>query len=207
MPKLNRKLSIISIILMAMGISILLFLFISNRGAEPIILTDERDGSTVLYEIEADRVLLPTDCVTVRWNVEGIWGVYLEDAGVVGQDSRQWCIIENGNKPTLRVIFPEDVVEEYTGIITITTTRFEFLGGVMLLVIGIIMTRIPPVIWVENQVRRMQGLTTALIYIWVGGIFFIYWSVSGTPGADFILGLADRVASFVSRYLSAPYLG
>lgn len=58
-------------------------------------VTDSAGSAQVEFTLDRVRPLLPIQCVTVRWAVEGVQAVYLadavEDVGVVGQDSRTRC--------------------------------------------------------------------------------------------------------------------
>lgn len=193
--------------IIAVGIIMMLYIAFFGQDSTPLVTTDDQEGSTVFFEVSQAGVFLPSACVTAQWHVENITAVYLEGEGVVGQDSRQWCVLSQGNRPTLEVHFPDASIQEYTLAIRVGITRFVFLLGGLLVVIGVFVTRIPPVIWIEDQVKRQHRLVTALIYLWVFGILFVYWAVNGRPGLSLVLGAADRITVFVSEFFTAPYQG
>lgn len=170
-------------------------------------VSESRDSSTVFFGADRDQVLSPFGCVTLRWDVENIWGVYLEDAGVIGQDSRRWCISDGGNEPTLTVIFPENIPQNYTLTIDVVLFRFDVIFGAMLIAIGSMIMFPRPRLDIYNWFKRQHGFTTMLMYIWVISIVFIFWALNGKPGADFIINLADEVQRIFSTFFTAPYRG
>ncbi len=196
-----------STLIFLVGLACIMFTLFVNREAQSEVITDNRNGSEVRFEIDQNRVLSPNDCVTLIWDVENIAGVYLEDDGVIGQDSREWCVLERGNKPTLRVIFPEDFVQEYTLTIRIVPLEIGFVLGIVLVLIGCITSNLMPILLFRRHVRQQQRPMTLLIYLWIISILFVYWSVSGQPGANLIINSADNIARFIRETLSAPYLG
>ena len=160
-PKQHHRLGLLIILV---GFVLSVYTLLPSLNTESISIVDSKDVSTVFFEAEKDQVLFPFQCLTVRWDVENIWSVYLEGEGVIGHDSRRWCIHESGNQPTLRVIFSENVEREYTLTVSVMTIRFSLLLGVVLVFTGVYITKMPPLIWLEAQIRARQALTTFLIY-------------------------------------------
>ncbi|MBN2305121.1 MAG: hypothetical protein JXQ72_11620 [Anaerolineae bacterium] len=79
-----------------------------------------RTGQLAIHESRGDaqinftapRRLLPSGCITVRWNVSGIQAVYLGENGVVGDGSQTLCGAEAAY-PALLVQFPNGGEQTY----------------------------------------------------------------------------------------------
>lgn len=194
--------------LLLIGILLIGYIIISfSRNTSPLNVIDAKDESTVFFSTTRDSVVHPLNCVTLVWEVENIWSVYLNDDGVIGQDSRTWCIHSDGTRPTLRVRFPEDVWEEYPLTIQVGTGQFEFLLGFIAIISGGYLLRFPPLVWMKDQLQKRQEFSTMLLSLWISGVVFIYWISINMPGHRTILRIVESIQRFLFETLTAPYLG
>lgn len=76
-------------------------------------ISDQVGDATVNFTVSRAWVSDKAECVLASWQVEGIQGVYINDHGTTGNDSRQICLAQDG-QPALRVVFPDDTENTYT---------------------------------------------------------------------------------------------
>lgn len=185
------------VLLAGLGFLLLAYALITQLQAKPVVIEDVQGASTVVFRAGRDRVLLPFECVTLEWDVENIWGVYLGEDGVVGQDSRAWCIHERGNRPLLRVRFPDDVWREYRFAVRVGAGRLETAAAVICLIVGAYGLQIAPVRWLNRQFRARRSLVTVLMGAWIAGVLLLYWIVLGAPGLqDVMAGAGEFIRGF-----------
>jgi hypothetical protein len=75
----------------------------------PQVIETARAGATVFFATDNVRVLYFNDCIDVRWRVESVKGVLLNDVGVIGSDERTIC----GEHARLRIIASDDSEHEF----------------------------------------------------------------------------------------------
>lgn len=69
-------------------------------------------GALIVFSADRDAVFAPGGCVTVRWQVDHIQAVYLNDQAAVGQGFQVVCL-DGTALPTLRVEFTDNTSAEY----------------------------------------------------------------------------------------------
>lgn len=69
-------------------------------------------GALIAFSADRDAVLAPGGCVTVRWQVDHIQAVYLNDQATVGQGFETVCL-DGVTLPALRVEFTDNTSAEY----------------------------------------------------------------------------------------------
>ena len=57
----------------------------------PASATMVSGNASIYFEIDDSVVLFATDCVTARWQADGIRSIKFNDQGVIGQDERDLC--------------------------------------------------------------------------------------------------------------------
>lgn len=114
MSRLNKQ---ISPSLLAGAVGLLLLVGLLFTSAQPTIDIHGAD-SKIIFTADTGLVWLPGDCLTVRWKVEGIREVYLNDQGQVGEGQREICL-DSQTMPSLRVKLLDDSTQVYTLPITI----------------------------------------------------------------------------------------
>ncbi|MCC6612361.1 MAG: hypothetical protein IT320_02725 [Anaerolineae bacterium] len=107
--RLLHQRPLIAVLSIAAAALLALYLFNLQSTAKPTAIELTRGEASVAFY--GDRLLLPGICVGVRWQVDGIREVYLNDVGVVGSGTRESCIPD---APKLTVVFGDGVREEYT---------------------------------------------------------------------------------------------
>ena len=112
MLKLRREYRV-ALILLALCLVMLIGLFIFTSIPIPVSIMDSTKGASIIFETPNKMIFSETDCYTVRWDVSGIKGIYLNDKGKTGQDEELLCY-EDVNHPELRVVFEDDSEKTYT---------------------------------------------------------------------------------------------
>jgi hypothetical protein len=126
--------------LTAMGV-IVLTLFIAYWLFFPgpsLIQTTQADGQ-VYFAANRRFVLNSSDCVILRWSVENISAVYLNDQPQIGEGESLYC--QPDTPPTLTVQFRNDTQETYRLPITVLLHSPFFIGLGILLFITLILRR------------------------------------------------------------------
>jgi hypothetical protein len=92
-------------------------LFLLVTLAAGLALASLHTASTALHVVRSehnaridlradrDRVLLPGECVGLRWRTQGIREIYLNGLGTVGADEREWCLWMD--YPTFTIRYPD----------------------------------------------------------------------------------------------------
>ena len=81
----------VSWFLLVLAAVALLIPWLASLQARPIEEHFEQDALTLTLALSSDRVFLPSECVTARWQVEGIREVYFNGEGVIGEGQRVIC--------------------------------------------------------------------------------------------------------------------
>jgi lysophospholipase L1-like esterase len=69
-------------------------------------IQQSENGSPLFFAADRRLVLKPSDCVTVRWEVENIDSIYLNGEGVVGAGEQPVCVSQDVT-PVFRVVFSD----------------------------------------------------------------------------------------------------
>src|SRR5262245_56240204 len=87
----------------------LIYLYVNTT---PLSFDTTVDGATVHFETNTSRLLYPSQCVTLKWDVEHIKAVMLNDRASVGHDSWMTC---NADRPipNIWIIMPDDTEHVY----------------------------------------------------------------------------------------------
>ena len=95
----------------------------STYGAATIVLRAER--GTVPFE---------GDCLTVRWDLEGIQSVYLNERDIAGHGQEYPCVF-SWQQPTFRITFPDGVTQDYVLPVVILFPAWVRIGLAALLIV------------------------------------------------------------------------
>lgn len=71
------------------------------------------NGARITFSTDREMVIAPGGCVMVRWLVDHIKEVYLNDMPTVGQGFQTICL-DGTTMPTLRLVFNDNTSSEYT---------------------------------------------------------------------------------------------
>jgi len=71
------------------------------------------NNSSISLSVDRQTVFAAGDCVRFQWRVEGVREVYLDDNPTVGEGDQQVCL-QAETSPVLRVVLPDNSVNEYT---------------------------------------------------------------------------------------------
>jgi hypothetical protein len=77
----------------------------------PVIIDTTIGETTIHFEADRSRLLFPSQCVVVKWEVEHVKAVYVYDRGRIGQDSLLTCNADTPF-PIMRLDLPDDSVHE-----------------------------------------------------------------------------------------------
>lgn len=76
------------------------------------VINDTQGTARIFFNASQRFVTTPDQCVTVRWEVQGIDSVFLNGEGVVGTGEREMCGLRDA-PPTLRVVFQDGSTHSY----------------------------------------------------------------------------------------------
>lgn len=111
-------------------VGLILSVFIISTAFRPQLITAQEGEAHIAFSAEGGLLLLPGDCLTVHWQVEGIREVYLNDAPQIGTGEQVVCV-EAGTRPTLTVTFEDGSQRDYQMPVTILFTNPLFWGAVL----------------------------------------------------------------------------
>ncbi len=124
---IRRKSS--AVVLSIIGVVLLIIVF-AGASANAVLDASENQAS-IHFTAERGYIWLPGECLTVRWNVDGIREIYLNGEGQVGSGQREICV-NTQTQPTLSVKFLDDSQKDYALTITILLLNPLFIVGVIL---------------------------------------------------------------------------
>jgi GDSL-like Lipase/Acylhydrolase family len=161
----------------AIGVAgVLLILLIIAPASRPQVIDVQEDEAHISFSAESGLLLLRGDCLTVRWQVEGIREVYLNGAAQIGTGEQVVCG-DAGTQPTLMVTLQDGSQKEYRLPVTILFTNPLLWGAVLAILWAmvrlrsgmgrVIKTLFGQIRHVVVQYRVLQRLTVAAVSVGV----------------------------------------
>ncbi|MCU0479731.1 MAG: hypothetical protein MUE54_00805 [Anaerolineae bacterium] len=100
--------------------------------------TPEQGETRILFALESDTLLFPTQCLNANWDMSNTRGIYINEAGVAAPEKATFCHLPapNGVFARLRVILPDDTSITYDFKVRVLAYDHIFLA-LGLLIIGI----------------------------------------------------------------------
>ena len=93
-----------SVVLVAMALLMLASLAARlAKATEPTIVEDRVDDATIRFEVSRRGLILPWQCVTVAWDIEGIEALFINGAPTVGHHKQVVCPDERSITTTDKV--------------------------------------------------------------------------------------------------------
>ena len=102
----------ISLFLFVLCLLISTIIFVVIQVPNPLTVRDQVGEAKVLFETPDSIIFSHTNCYRVRWQVEGVEAVYLNDQGKIGQGEQRLCY-RYFDTPELRVVFSDDSHNTY----------------------------------------------------------------------------------------------
>ena len=101
-------------------------------ASSPIPVIKQRIGETTLF-FTADRAwsLHPDDCVNIKWEVEGISEIYVEQRGEIGHGEKSFCPAINDKAARFEARTPDGLKREYD-------LRIDYLPDLLLYLAGFV---------------------------------------------------------------------
>jgi lysophospholipase L1-like esterase len=149
----QRTLTLIASALTIVGL-VLLALVLTSGLSSTQINAHEADA-TIHFEAQRGLVLLAGDCLTVRWQVDGIREVYFDGQPQIGEGEQQVCL-DSQTRPRLSIILRDGSQREYTLPITILATDPLFLGGLVTLVAALLLRLTWLAVGLHNLLIRLS---------------------------------------------------
>jgi hypothetical protein len=163
---LSRSLTLI------LAISVFIWVYLLLIPA-PTVIETTNAGGQVYFSANRQVILNPGDCITLRWQVDNIRAVYLNDEAQIGVGEKPMCFTTNevNTLPRLSVTFQDGDRQTYIlNILTLTTAPLTWVIIILaLLVIGLNLGHLQPLF---QHRQRLIGFMSVLILI--GGLFFAY---------------------------------
>ena len=102
-----------SVMLLVLVAAMLALVALAILATPPLRIDTEFGGATV--EITTDRswVLLPKDCATVSWNLEGILSIYIDGQGKIGWGEITYCPSTDVSSPLFKITAENGDVRTY----------------------------------------------------------------------------------------------
>lgn len=202
---------VLGVLLLAGAAVIVVSQVLGVVNAPPITIETTDDEASIYFYADRSVVAFPGDCVTVRWSVEGIQEVYLNQYGLVGEGERQWCeTTDRSIKPTLRVLFKDGTWRAYPA--NVKTLWIELntplLGAwtVGLLIAGAYALKTPLLAPLIDRLRTNARFQEAALLLWMFGVISIYWFMDGY-GFSTLMTWLQKLNNFLQSFFSAPYQG
>ena len=184
----------LNIILLAVLGFVLILLTLSIARTSPPNVKTEFGGATV--EISADKAwsLFSGDCVTIRWNLEGIKSIYIDGQGEIGLGEIEFC-------PSLSAASPQLEITAQDGSLNVFTLDIHYLPSELLICLLFVIVILPFALALTYVTRRQLdnslpiGLPVVLV-LTVAVIACLLGLASGLFSIRQILrNLADLFAS------------
>ncbi|MFC1959355.1 hypothetical protein ACFLYO_01465 [Chloroflexota bacterium] len=168
MNKLKRG---AGLILLLIGIGELLLLLGGLFIADGPTLHGQQGAATVQFEADRRAVLLPGQCVPVRWQVDGVEAVYLGRDGQGGVGEQSFCL-DGTERPTLAVVFVDGSRIAYPLDVVIAVYSLEvwlaLTGGLSLVLAGIWLAKIAHYRLIMQGILLVAGLALlAVVALWL----------------------------------------
>jgi|GEM_PF-624976 len=218
MPKLERVYRI-ALVLLLFALLVLVGLFIVTSIPVPDTITDSVGDASVLFETSDSAIFSESACYTVRWEVSGIEGVYLNDKGKIGQGEELLCY-EDVSEPELRVVFEDGSDKTYELEIVVIQQQPNFwivvsIAGILLFFsayfvilpyIGGALASRKAIIYAVLNLIVLTSLTLAIVFgILEAGLRF-YFSNYGTENdrIHYVYSI-DEIQKKTARLTGVPY--
>lgn len=219
MLKLRRAYRV-ALVLLALCLLILIGLFVFTSIPNPAIIQDSVGEASILFETSDNTIFSEADCYTVRWDVQGINGVYLNDKGKTGQGEESLCY-EDIQRPKLRVIFEDDTEETYK--LAIVVVQQQPIFWVLIGLVGILLFFsfyfvIAPFLGVTLESRKstvyailnLIMLTTLTLVVVLGalevGLRFYFTNYGTEDERISYVYSGDEIQEQTSRLTGVPYV-
>ena len=132
----------------------------------PIPRINRSFGDTTLH-FSADRAwaLVPGDCVTLRWQVEGIESLHINGRGEIGQGEKAFCPGVNSSHAQFNVLAPDGLPRHYE-------LRIHFLPGLLLYLAGFVgaLGGIGLIVWLLLPGRLERALDPRWLVVSLAGL-------------------------------------
>lgn len=163
MNRLKRGAGLLLLLAGFSGIGLLLMgLFVLDGP----VIADQQGAATVQFRAERQAVLLPGQCVPVRWQVDGVTAVYLGRDGQGGVGEGSACL-DGTARPTLAVSFVDGRRIAYPLDVVIAVYSWLFwlplIGCLVLIISGLWLAKIPRYRLIIQVILVLLGLALLLV--------------------------------------------
>jgi len=170
----------------------------------------------VAFSLDRQRVSLPGQCTTLRWNVSGVREVYIDNSGVVGQGTFESCPLWPVMH-TLETVLLDGTRQTYPLFLDIAFWMPAFwllLGGARLTGGGALRWSgrfsVPPILARAASELRAHAwarlLGDAILVLWIVTIMF-FWSLNNAPRFASLSELFKSLQAILWSLFLAPYRG
>lgn len=161
LPDSAANLSLIGLAAVLLILAILVFI------PTPAIIETEQNGASIFFAANRTVLLAADECVTLRWQVEHIQAVYLNQEAQVGSGETYLCGLPQ--QPMLDVTFQDGGKETYQLPVWALRDSPALVGLVSLAGIAALLN------WRRLRAKPAQSMFFILLCIVVGGLFI--WQV------------------------------
>jgi hypothetical protein len=145
----------------------------------PLVIETSQSGAAIYFSSNRSVILFPHDCITIRWNVENINQVYLNDQPQIGSGQTRACLSDS--QPALTVHFQDGTQETYVlNIMVLSSSPLPWLTLLLALLTATLR-------WKKliSLARHPLRIAAALVTLWL--LLFVF--------ALYILPLSETIAS------------
>ncbi|MEO8608393.1 MAG: hypothetical protein ABI690_10945 [Chloroflexota bacterium] len=137
----------------------------------PTVIETSNAGGQVYFSANRQVILNPGDCVTLRWQVDNIRAVYLNDEAQIGFGEKPMCINKTNDTPRLRVTFQDGSEQTYPlNILTLSTSLLTWII-LILVFIFLILNRNQFQQLIQHRLRLISFIVSLIA---IAGLFFAY---------------------------------
>jgi lysophospholipase L1-like esterase len=197
--------------------AVLAYLFV--RPGEKTI-TETEGAAHIVFAANRRAVAAYGDCVTVRWNVESIQAVYLDDNPTIGSGSQKVCV-DAQHMPTLKVVLQDGTERDYTlhlaFLLASPLVWAAILAAIMMLLTAVYLigahTVAAPFRWVgrwRRQIARtavliLFGVCLAALILEVGLRFYLTHYATEGERISYLYS-QEQIDKLQAQYIGLPYL-
>jgi hypothetical protein len=132
----------------------------------PAIIETEQAGAQIYFSANRSIIFAPGDCVTLRWQVDNIQAVYLNDQPQIGNGESQMCVTGD-QTPRLNVTFQDNSQQSYPLNVTVLTTSplTSVMAALWILAALIHHQNLMRLIRQPHRLALLLGIVTLILYI------------------------------------------
>jgi len=134
----------------------------------PTIIDSDQAGGQIYFSANRNIILFPGDCVILRWQVDRIRDIYLNQEPQIGSGENRMCI--TGDRPSLKVNFQDGSEQTYTLDIMILSMSPLTRGmvGLIILVVSFHRAELRQIMRHPSHLALLLGILVVILCLFFG---------------------------------------